>query len=84
VFEINHSFRNERMDSSDSLESISPEVFQALAGDRTMAALTCDLGLAVAERVPGSTAVHRADRTEFDRAGKWREIFLFGAVRGAR
>ena len=83
VFEINRNFRNEGLDSSHSPEFAMLEAYQAYGDYDTMAELTRELVQAAAAAVAGSHIVTRADGTEFDLGGRWREVTLYGVLSDA-
>ncbi len=83
VFEINRNFRNEGLDSTHSPEFAMLEFYEAYGDYDRMATLTRELIQEAALAVFGSLVVTHADGAEFDLAGEWPSVTMFGALSAA-
>lgn len=83
VFEINRNFRNEGLDSSHSPEFAMLEFYEAYGDYERMATLTREVIQEAALAVFGSLVVTHADGSEFDLAGEWPSVTMFGAISAA-
>jgi len=73
VYEIGRIFRNEGADSTHNPEFTMLEAYEAYGDYNTIATLTRELLQAAASEALGGTVLHRADGTEIDIAGEWRQ-----------
>lgn len=80
VFEINRNFRNEGADSSHNPEFTMVEVYEAYGNYHTMADLTRGMIQQAAIDTFGSLQVTLADGSEYDFAGDWKKISLYGSL----
>ena len=80
VYEIGRIFRNEGADSTHNPEFTMLEAYEAYGNYDTIADLTRELLQAAARAALGSTVLHRADGTECDIAGPWRQATVHGAL----
>jgi len=80
VYEIGRIFRNEGADSTHNPEFTMLEAYEAYGDYNTIATLTRELLQAAARDALGGTVLHRADGTEIDIAGEWRQATVHGAL----
>lgn len=80
VFEINRNFRNEGSDSSHSPEFGMLEFYQAYGTYDSMAVLTRELIQEAAMAACGTLRVTLADGTEYDLAGEWTSLTMYGSL----
>jgi lysyl-tRNA synthetase, class II len=83
VYEIGRIFRNEGVDATHNPEFTMLELYQAYADYNTMQTLTRELLQAAAVAANGSEVAHRADGTEVDISGEWREATVHDALSDA-
>ena len=80
VYEIGRIFRNEGADSTHNPEFTMLEAYEAYGDYNTIGTLTRELLQAAARDALGGTVLHRADGTEIDIAGEWRQVTVHGAL----
>jgi lysyl-tRNA synthetase, class II len=80
VYEIGRIFRNEGADSTHNPEFTMLEAYESYGDYNTIATLTRELLQAAARDALGGTVLHRADGTEIDIAGEWRQATVHGAL----
>jgi lysyl-tRNA synthetase class 2 len=80
VFEINRNFRNEGADSTHSPEFAMIEAYEAFGDWNSIATITRALIQEACLAVFGSLTAIRADGTEKNLGGVWRELSLFGSI----
>jgi lysyl-tRNA synthetase class 2 len=80
VYEIGRIFRNEGADSTHNPEFTMLEAYEAYGDYNTIGTLTRELLQAAARDALGGTVLHRADGTEIDIAGEWRQATVHGAL----
>ena len=80
VYEIGRIFRNEGADSTHNPEFTMLEAYEAYGDYNTIATLTRELLQAAASEALGGTVLHRADGTEIDIAGEWRQATVHGSL----
>lgn len=80
VFEINHVFRNEGIDSTHSPEFTMIEAYQTYATYDDIAEVTRAMVQAAAVSVFGSTTVEHVDGSLHDLGGEWRAVTLHGVL----
>ncbi len=80
VYEIGRIFRNEGADSTHNPEFTMLEAYEAYGDYNTIATLTRKLLQAAASEALGGTVLHRADGTEIDIAGEWRQATVHGSL----
>jgi lysyl-tRNA synthetase, class II len=80
VYEIGRIFRNEGADASHNPEFTMLEAYEAYGNYDAMATLTRELLQAAAQAISGRQVARRADGTEVDISGRWREISVHDAV----
>jgi lysyl-tRNA synthetase class 2 len=80
VFEINRNFRNEGADSTHSPEFAMIEAYEAFGDWSSIAAITQGLVQEACFAVFSSLTALRADGTEKNLGGQWRELSLFGSI----
>src|SRR5215469_7071509 len=83
VYEIGRIFRNEGVDATHNPEFTMLELYQAYADYNTMQTLTRELLQAAAVAANGSEVARRADGTEVDIGGAWRQVTVHGALSDA-
>jgi lysyl-tRNA synthetase class 2 len=80
VYEIGRIFRNEGADSTHNPEFTMLEAYESYGDYNTIATLTRELLQAAARDALGGTVLHRADGTEIDIAGEWRQATVHGSL----
>jgi lysyl-tRNA synthetase class 2 len=83
VYEIGRIFRNEGADATHNPEFTMLEVYEAYGDYTTIGTLTRELLQAAAEAAHGRQVAYRADGTEVDISGVWREETVHGALSAA-
>ena len=80
VYEIGRIFRNEGADATHNPEFTMLEAYQAYGDYTTMQTLTTDLLQAAAVAAYGRQVARRADGTEVDISGTWRQLTVHEAL----